>query len=669
MPRSRSPITAALIIFIALVPTACAPIDACEPSSSAYDPVQCAAFLTNLTCIFGYGSLDYCESLVPPNTCAPALVCRAPDCLHLEENGSFEADSAHARPLQWTGDAAEITTDPACDRSQALTFLGTAPTGTSPSASAQVYQVIDLADRVAEAQRNDFQRLRAQASFSIPNLDASDDRQFGVRLDAYAGDPAAFPRTADPESIPEATADYQRVATTADTLAYASNGTLWQAAVATLTVPADADFVVVRLQLVEDVQNDTGGAEFDGHTVDYVQVVMDGGNTAPLAVPDAMVADEDTPTSLDVLANDRDATSRIDGFSLSIATPPTKGSATRLLPGQVRYVPAPDVNGTDSFTYTVADEEGFVSNEALVTLTVRPVNDAPVARDDRYVIPTSDTLTVPADLGVLANDTDVDGDALTALLRSADAEIEAIDLDPSGAFTLTVPPVFQGVTAFTYRAQDADTSSGITVVTLTRGDEQAPIVLRPIPDRSLVAGGPGFTVNLDTVFADPIGNGLTYSRALPPGASGRVDVPLTGSLLRIIPQSPGGPFDVTVRADNAAGTAEDVFAVSVTGTGNQPPVAVDDSASTPADTPVVINVLANDFDPDGDPFDLLTIAPFPSNGRVETVVQEGVRQVRYTPDAGFTGTDTFGYDLFDAPFGNTSTVATVTVTVLSSPGS
>ena len=669
MPRPRRPITTALLVLAALTPVACAPIAACDPASSQYDPSQCAAYTANLTCIFSYGSLDYCQSLGPPNTCAPALVCQAPDCLRLEENGSFEADSADARPLRWTGDAAATTINPSCDRVQSLDFLATTPSGASASTSAQVYQVIDLAARIPQAQRDALRRVRARASFAIQELDASDDRQFGLRLDAYAGDPAAFPRTGDPETTPTTTTHYQRVASDADTLFYAADDGPWQAATATLTLPADADFIVVLLEHAEDVQNDTGGAEFEGHSVDHVQVVLDGGNAPPTAAPDAWAVDEDAVATVDVLANDGDATSRIDGASLAIVTPPTNGTATLALPGRVRYRPAPDFNGTDAFAYTVADTEGLISNEALVTMTVRPVNDAPVAQDDIYAIPASDTLSVAADWGVLANDTDIDGDALTTVLRSTDPEISTLDLDPSGAFTVTVPGAFEGTTAFTYRARDADTTSGITLVTLTRSGGEAPTVLRPISDRTLVAGGAEFYVHLDTVFADPIGDGLTYRRTLAPGATLHFDAPLAGRLLRIIPRAPGGPFDVTVRAENAAGAAETIFAVTVTGSGNQPPVAVDDSVSTPAGTPIVINVAANDFDPDGDVFQLLTIRTPPASGTVETVVQDGVTQVRYTPSAGFTGTDTFGYDLFDAPFGNTSTEATVTVSVLPSADS
>jgi hypothetical protein len=95
-------------------------------------------------------------------------------------------------------------------------------------------------------------------------------------------------------------------------------------------------------------------------------------------------------------------------------------------------------------------------------------------------------------------------------------------------------------------------------------------------------------------------------------------------------------------------------------TANQPPVAADDSATTTADTAVVINVVANDTDSDGtiDPATVQVTAA-PANG---TVVANTDGTVTYTPASGFTGTDTFKYTVSDNE-GAVSNEATVTVTV------
>jgi hypothetical protein len=105
------------------------------------------------------------------------------------------------------------------------------------------------------------------------------------------------------------------------------------------------------------------------------------------------------------------------------------------LDGAFTYTPDANFNGTDSFTY-LANDETLASNVAAVTLTVTPINDAPVAANDSYTTTEDTALTVVAP-GILANDTDVDGDALTASVVSPPAH-GIVTLNPlDGAFTYT----------------------------------------------------------------------------------------------------------------------------------------------------------------------------------------------------------------------------------------
>src|SRR5690606_24660804 len=91
---------------------------------------------------------------------------------------------------------------------------------------------------------------------------------------------------------------------------------------------------------------------------------------------------------------------------------------------------------------------------------------------------------------------------------------------------------------------------------------------------------------------------------------------------------------------------------------NAAPTAAADTASTDEDVPVVVDVLANDADPDGDALVVASVSE-PAHGRAE-VVDEG-RRVRYTPAAEFSGTDRFVYTVRDA--GGITAVAEVTVVV------
>ena len=79
--------------------------------------------------------------------------------------------------------------------------------------------------------------------------------------------------------------------------------------------------------------------------------------------------------------------------------------------GNLTYTPNPGFNGADTFTYTVTS--GGVTETASVNVSIGSVNDVPVAVDDTGNTNEDTALTVPAATGLLANDTDADGDTLT----------------------------------------------------------------------------------------------------------------------------------------------------------------------------------------------------------------------------------------------------------------
>jgi hypothetical protein len=166
-----------LIVLAALLQTACTP-PACDPNSDQYDPAECETVVGNL--IAYLTSLAYGIPATPPPTsdppCPSSLVCVPPQCLYIQENGSFEEESS-SRPLLWHGDEVATTIVPACHADQSLDFLATTPSGASASTSAQIYQVIDFTARIPQAQRDAFQRVRARAAFRIEGVESFDDRQ------------------------------------------------------------------------------------------------------------------------------------------------------------------------------------------------------------------------------------------------------------------------------------------------------------------------------------------------------------------------------------------------------------------------------------------------------------------------------------------------------------
>src|SRR4029434_10904861 len=139
---------------------------------------------------------------------------------------------------------------------------------------------------------------------------------------------------------------------------------------------------------------------------------------------------------------------------------PANGTLTLNSDGSFSYTPNADFNGADTFTYNVSD--GTLTSEESVTINVAPANDAPTAAADAYTTDQDTALTIDAAAGVLANDTDPDGDALSALLVSGPAN-GTLTLNSDGSFSYTPNAGFSGSASFVYKANDGSLESEATV--------------------------------------------------------------------------------------------------------------------------------------------------------------------------------------------------------------
>ncbi|MBA2280785.1 MAG: cadherin-like domain-containing protein, partial [Acidimicrobiia bacterium] len=105
----------------------------------------------------------------------------------------------------------------------------------------------------------------------------------------------------------------------------------------------------------------------------------------------------------------------------------------------------------------------LTSPPATVTITVTPANDAPVARNDSYTATRGVTLTVPP-AGVLANDSDADGQALTATLVTGPTAAQGtLTMGSDGRFTFVPNATFTGTATLTYRASDGTATASATL--------------------------------------------------------------------------------------------------------------------------------------------------------------------------------------------------------------
>ena len=152
----------------------------------------------------------------------------------------------------------------------------------------------------------------------------------------------------------------------------------------------------------------------------------------------------------------------------------------------LEFDPALNANGAaGTFSYSVSDGNGGTASQT-VTLCITPVNDIPVATGESYNTFRGTPLIVPAP-GVLGNDTDVDGDTLTAVLVS-NVSGGSLTLNPNGSFTYTPVIAFFGADTFTYRSSDGMATSNTVTVTINVSENP------PASDANVAADGSG-TIN------------------------------------------------------------------------------------------------------------------------------------------------------------------------------
>jgi len=281
-----------------------------------------------------------------------------------------------------------------------------------------------------------------------------------------------------------------------------------------------------------------------------VAITVNPVNDPPVAADDAYSVDEDEVLTVavpGVLANDTDPEG--DPLTAVLVSDVSKGTLVLSSTGSFEYTPDPDFNGADSFTYK-ANDGAADSNIATVTITVNPVNDAPVAGDDAYSVDEDEVLTVAVP-GVLGNDTDPDGDALTAILVSGPSN-GTLTLNADGSFVYTPDADSSGTDGFTYKANDGAADSNIATVTITVNPvNDAPVAVddayAAAQNATLPVAAPGVLAN-DT---DPDGDALTA--ILVSGASnGTLTLNADGSLVYTPDADFNGTDSFTYKANDGA---------------------------------------------------------------------------------------------------------------------
>ena len=449
----------------------------------------------------------------------------------------------------------------------------------------------------------------------------------------------------------------------------------------TVTVSADGsyDYMPAKDYNGEDsfiiLADDKQEENHVGYATVYITVKPD--NDPPTAQDDSITIDEDTPTAVSVMANDKDEDVIYgDQISLLSVTAPAHGTA--VIDGDaIRYTPAENYNGTDSFNYTISDRDGK-TDTATVTITIRPVNDAPTGGDDTATVLEDHSV----DISVTEND-DVDEttnpdleDVVIEFVEQPSHGIASVSADNK---TITYTPDANWFSpegepdVIYYVAKDSSNQTQTFAVSVT---------VTSVNDLPVIT--PSDLQNVTTA-EDTVTDAIMFTVSDIETAAGSLTVTAThlnGVLLPAITVSPNadgtcsftvlpnankvGSATITVKVTDAdGGQTSDTFTLTVTPV-NDLPKAGDDSFTVAENATYTKDVLAND-DVDtltnngGDTLTLLSIAT-PQYGTATIVNNKLYYVPKADRDTTANYTDVFTYTMKDASGATCTPTVTVTVT-------
>ncbi len=402
-----------------------------------------------------------------------------------------------------------------------------------------------------------------------------------------------------------------------------------------------------------DVKNDLNGKVATNGRVNAFKAVEaldnEDKNSAPIANNDSVETKYETKVAIDVLKNDSDE----DGDALTIksATNPKYGSVT-IKDNKIIYTPQKGFSGDDSFNYTISDSNGKEDSAVVKVKVDKKTDNAPIAKDDEV----STEYETAVIIDVLKNDSDEDGDALT--IKTVFAASNGKTEIQNGKIKYTPNRGFSGKDEFEYSISDGNGSDAKAkvIVTVKKRDSDEKNHA-PIAKADSVKTAYETKVLIDALANDTDADGDSLKiKSIGTPNSGKAEIK-DGKILYTPKDGFSGKdkFGYTI-IDEKGAEDSSVIEVDVKDKKNTPPKANDDKVATDFETKIVIDVLANDTDADGD---LLTIksAAQPANGTVDIKNNK----IIYSPSRGFSGIDTFRYTVSDSKGGISYADVTVDV--------
>ena len=371
-----------------------------------------------------------------------------------------------------------------------------------------------------------------------------------------------------------------------------------------------------------------------------VSIIVTPVNDAPVANGQYVTTDEDTPVNGQVTGGDIDN----DPLTFAVGDAPANGTVVINPDGIFTYTPNADFNGSDTFTFTANDGTAD-STPATVSITVSPVNDAPVANGQSI---TTDEDTARA---ITLTASDVDNDPLTYTV--VDQPLHGTLSGTAPNLTYTPNANDNGPDSFTFTANDGTVDSAPATVSIT----VVAVNDAPVANDGMLTTAEDTAANGQLTATDADNDPLTFALATP-ATNGTAVVNPDGSYTYTPNANYHGDDRFTFAANDGTIDSDPATIIITVNPVNDAPVADDLSITTAEDTPVTITPTGGDIDQDALTY---AIASQPGNG---AVTDNGDGTFTYTPNADYNGDDSFTFTANDGALDSDPATVSITVTAV-----